>query len=238
MDRDTRDALISRHLGLVHHVARQVGASGNGILETDDLIGYGTIGLIQAIDRYDPEQGPSFVSFALHRIRGAMLDATRTLDPLPRSVRRKVKQIDRVKEDLSRSLEREPRANEICGAAGLTEREYREAQTVLSRLAVPLGSLVRQDDGPESDFGPVLISDPSDDDFTERIEKRELLAALIESIERLPEREKLILALHYKEGLSLAEVAKVMDVSQSRISQLKYRALARLRAALQLEEAA
>jgi RNA polymerase sigma factor for flagellar operon FliA len=238
MGPDTREALIAQHMGLVRHVASRWAAMGGGVLDRDDLVGYGTIGLIEAVDRYDYERGNGFASYAIHRIRGAMLDAARSLDPLPRTVRRRVSQVDRARSALTPSLGREPLREELCNAAGLTEGEYRDAMTVASRMAISLESLVGQDDGNRDNPGFLQPTDPADDAFTGDIETRELLDDLAEAIARLPERERLVVTLYFKEGLDLREVAAVLDVSASRISQLKTRALGKLRVALQWHEAA
>ena len=238
IDPALRETLIVQHMGLVHHVATRVAATGSGVLDRDDLVGYGTIGLIEAIDRFDHERGIGFAGYALHRIRGAMLDAARSLDPLPRSVRRRVKLVERASSALAPSLGREPLREELCDAAGLTQSEYREAMTVASRLAIPLDAVVGQSDSNRDQPGFLQPTHPADEDFTGNIETRELIEDMGEAISRLPAREQLVLALYFKEGLDLVEVAAVLDVSPSRISQLKARALDRLRVSLRWHQAA
>lgn len=238
IDPGAREALIEQYMGLVHHAAARAAATGNGILDRDDLVSYGVIGLIEAIDRYDSERGVGFAGYALHRIRGAMLDAARSLDPLPRSVRRRVKQIDHARGVMTPSLGREPLARELCDAAGLTEREYWETMSVTARLAIPLEAVARGSDGDQDQASFAQPADPADEDFTDNVEMRELIDDLGEAISLLPQREKLVLALHFKEGLDLSEVARILDVSPSRISQLKARALERLRFSLRWHQAA
>lgn len=238
LDPDVRAALIAQHMGLVHHIASRMAAAGSGILDRDDLVSYGTIGLIEAIDRYDHERGPGLAGFAFHRIRGAMLDAARGLDPLPRSVRHKVKLLDRATSSLTLSLGRDPSHGELCAAAGLTERESRDAIAVAARLAIPLESVAWQGDTDGNQVCASEPADPSDEDFTARIESRELIEDLSEAVSVLPEREKLVIALYFKEQLDLVEIARILDISPSRVSQLKTRALARLRVSLCWHQAA
>lgn len=237
IDLGLRDRLIAEHMGLVHHAAARVAATGSGVLDREDLVGYGTIGLIEAIDHYDHERGTSFASYALHRIRGAMLDAARSLDPLPRSVRRRVKQAERASSALMPALGREPLCGEVCDAAGLTEGEYREAMTVASRLAIPLESVVGPNDSADQ---PNMRqpTHPADEDLTSNVETQELIDDLSQAISELPERERLVLALYFKEGFDLTEVASVLEVSPSRVSQLKARAISRLRTALRWHQVA
>lgn len=238
LDSSLRERLISEHIGLVHHTARKLIASGNGVLQMEDLVSYGTIGLIEAIDRFDHDLGPSFAGYALHRIRGAMLDAARSVDPLPRSVRYKVKQIGVAKNSLSLSLGREPLDSEVYESTGIPEREYREAMTVVSRVAIPLESITGDHDAGDNQSEPLAIADPSDTDFTEGIEHRELIDDLSLAISRLPERERLVIALYFKERLTLDQIASVLEVSASRVAQLKGRAIERLQVSLRRQMAA
>ncbi|MBI5949509.1 MAG: FliA/WhiG family RNA polymerase sigma factor [Chloroflexi bacterium] len=232
LDPGLRERLISQHMGLVHHAARKMIAAGNGVLEMEDLVSYGTIGLIEAVDRFDHDLGPSFAGYALHRIRGAMLDAARSFDPLPRSVRHKVKEIGSARNALSLSLGREPLDSEVCESTGIPQREYQETMTVVSRIAIPLESITGDHDAGEGQSEGLILADPADADFTEEIEHRELIDDLGLAISRLPEREKLVVALYFKERLTLDQIASVLEISASRVAQLKGRAIERLRVAL------
>ncbi len=226
-----RVALIERHLPLVRYVVSRMPRLGPTVsLSTEDLVSSGTIGLIEAIDRFEPGRGMKFSAYALHRIRGAIIDAIRVFDPLPRSLRQRVKELDRAERELAATLGRKPTRGELCQAADLTDDQYRETMMTAERIAVPLAPMPQRDHAEGVHWEPPIRDD---DDFTGRIEMRETIEELGVAIGKLPERERLIIALNFKEGLKLFEIAAILHVSESRVNQLRARAVERLRTWLQ-----
>lgn len=235
MSSDTRDRdqMIEQHLGLVHRVVRQLGGHIPRGLDHDDLVAFGTMGLIEAVDRYDGSKGHNFAAFAAPRIRGAILDQLRAMDPLSRHMRRHVKEIERSTMQLTQQLGRAPTRAEIVGAAGLDEQQYRRATSISARVPVSLDAWFSTDADGDGESSPDdRLSDPDAEDFTERVEEEELLRELAQAVAALPERERTVIALRFHEGLTLREIAQVFDVSETRVSQLCARAVGRLRARL------
>jgi RNA polymerase sigma factor for flagellar operon FliA len=228
-----RDRIIEEHLPLVRFVVRKMHiVNAPAGLEFDDLVGHGTLGLIQAVDRFDGAQGVQFSSFAMTRIRGAILDALRSLDPVGRPTRRLARRIDAVSNTLALELGREPAAAEVQHAAGLSPNQYWSARAAASLTVVPIEQHGDEDTG----WTERLIDDAPA--ATAKLEREELLAALRAAIEFLPERERLILSLYHVEGLTLREIGHALDISETRVSQLLHRTYARLRKDPSLSSAA
>ena len=231
---DAREKALRDNLGLVQHVVRRLGFE-NGfppILDKDDLFSFGVLGLLEAIDRYDSSKGVSFYSYASIRVRGAILDGIRAVDPLPRGMRQRSRTIDRNWSTLAASLGREPTAQEICSAADMSMERYSETVSTLTRVAVALETA-----SPIESEGSWLRDTNSELQF-ERIEQAELIEDLAREVQALPERELLIVSLYYQEGLKLREIGLVLSVSESRVNQLHARAIGRLREALNRRYAA
>jgi len=230
---ELREQLITSYVPLVRFIVSRLGIPATGLLEADDLISYGIIGLINAIDRFDPSRGVRFEAFAAIRIRGAVIDQLRTLNWLPRSAMTRVRQIESVLAALEQRLGRPAKEEEAAAELGITTDRYRQmllkVSTTVMSLDAPLGPLV-QDDSVAS-LGDLL----EDHDVlgpAEEVEQRELVAALTVAIDHLPEREKLLLSLYYHQELTMKEISKVMGVSESRVCQLHIQAVLRLRSAL------
>jgi RNA polymerase sigma factor for flagellar operon FliA len=230
---ELRDQLITTYVPLVRFVVGRLGIPATCLLEADDLVSYGIIGLINAIDRFDPSRGIRFEAFATTRIRGAVIDQLRALNWLPRSAMARVRQIESALATLEQRLGRPAKEAEAAAELGISHDRYHQMLlevgiTVMS-LDAPLGSLV-QDDSVAS-LGDLL----EDHDVlgpAEEVEQRELLAALNAAIDRLPERDKLLLSLYYHEELTMKEISKMMKISESRVCQLHIQAVLRLRSAL------
>jgi RNA polymerase sigma factor for flagellar operon FliA len=205
------------------------------ILDYEDILSYGTIGLIEALDRYDDSKGVKFETYAISRIRGSIIDALRALDRLPRSVRQKAKRLEQVTVELTRSLGREPTEDELATAMGMTQTQYNKTLVDSSWVTVSLDGLLSRDDG--NDSPTEVPSDDDDDDFTKHLEKRQLLESLTGAVKSLPEREWLIVSLYYKDEMTMKEIARILEISESRVCQLHGRALSRLRARLAQEAA-
>lgn len=231
-----RDRLVIEHVGLVKALACRLAQRLPPSVEVADLIGVGVVGLIEAAQRYRPSTGVPFDAFARQRLRGAMLDALRELDWAPRSVRKLRRQHDEAIARLRHELGREPDEAEIAGAMGLSGDQYIRALDDVRHLEL---GVVKQLDAPGPDGTPLLelCIDP-DEGPEARIERAELRRHLAGALQELPDRERQLLALYYDEELTMAEIGKVLGVSESRVSQLRTLALSRLRASLRARLAA
>lgn len=239
-DNAARENLILNYAPLVKIVAGRLGSRLPPHLEVSDLISFGLTGLLDAIERYDPERGVKFESFALLRIRGAMLDALRSLDWVPRSVRGNAREIERAESSLGAELGRPPTEAELADGLGL------EVEALRQRLLEIANSRIYSFDAPlpgsqadslrgDASFLDVVPShgfaDPQEAlDASEGAS--DLSATLADAIAGLPERQQFILACCYREDLRLREIGEVMGVSESRVSQLHTKALISLRAAI------
>ena len=234
-----RDELITKYAPLVRFVVGRLGIPPSCLLDTEDLLSFGTIGLINAIDRFDPSRGSRFESFATARIRGAVIDHLRSLNWLPRTAMARVRQIEYAIANLEQRLGRPPREEEIAAEAHITPSRYRqmlqEAGTIVLSLDAPLGPLA-QDEGLTSLAD--LLEDERSPEPDEQVEAQELMALLRVALDQLPERERLLLALYYREELTMKEISKIMNVSESRVCQLHIQAILRLRNALHIQQSA
>jgi RNA polymerase sigma factor FliA len=228
---ESRDEAIQQYAPLVKYVVGRLAIGLPAILDYEDILSYGTIGLIEALDRYDNSKGVKFETYAISRIRGAIIDALRSLDRLPRSVRQKAKRLEQVTADLTRSLGREPTDEEIAGAMEMTLAQYNKTLVDASWVTVSLDGLLDRDESGEGS-STELPADPNQEDFTERMVKRQALESLAEAVNTLPERERLIVSLYYKDEVTMKEIAQILEVSESRVCQLHGRALSRLRTCL------
>jgi RNA polymerase sigma factor for flagellar operon FliA len=228
-DPKQRDALVMAHVDLVRSMASRLGRRLPSQVELSELVSVGVLGLIEAANRYQPSLGVPFDAFARRRIHGAMLDALRGLDWVPRSLRKLQRDVDGAMSKLRHTLGREPEAEEIAAALGVSTREY-EAKLDDLRLA-DLAAVQAAGTGEES---AGLLEVAIDDEGPYRqLERRELRARLVDALSQLPERERQILALSYEEELTLAEIGQVIGVGESRVSQLRTQAVARLRSMMQ-----
>jgi len=230
---DLRDQLITTYVPLVRFVVGRLGIPATSLLEADDLVSYGIIGLINAIDRFDPSRGIRFEAFASTRIRGAVIDQLRALNWLPRSAMARVRQIESTLATLEQRLGRPPKEAEAAAELGVSHDRYRhmllEVSITVMSLDAPLASLL-QDDSVASLRD--LLEDHDVLGPAEQVEQRELLASLSAAINHLPQRDKLLLSLYYHEELTMKEISKLMKVSESRVCQLHIQAVLRLRSAL------
>ena len=223
---ELREALILQFQPLVKYVVRRLGYPTGGIVDYDDLVSYGTIGLIEAVERFEPERGTPFKAYAVARIKGAVIDALRDLDRLPRTLRQKAREADRAAVRLRCELGRAPRDREVASALGVTVERYREYVTDASRVTVSLDALSSRDaDDDRAEFG---IADPDASPVDCNIEREESRLEVVRAIRQLPRRDQMLLGLYYKDGLSMREAGEVLGVTESRVSQLCSRALARL----------
>lgn len=218
--------LLEQHLPLVRRQALSLQLKLPACVELDDLIQAGTIGLLDALKRFDANQGASFATFASQRIRGAMLDELRSRDWVPRRVRRNARALDETLRLLEQRLGRAPEEREIAAALGIDLAEYRQLL-----LDANGSQMVALDEMGEDEIDAVSATSQALSPFAELAEGRDR-ERLIKAIEALPEREKLLLALYYQEDLNLKEIGAVLGVSESRVCQLHSQAVARLRTKL------
>ncbi len=231
-----RNQLALKYQGLVQYVARGFQHEGVSVLESNDLLSAGNMGLLEAIERFDPTRNIKFETFAILRIRGAILDTLRNIDWIPRSTRKNIKQVIRAISDLQVELKRHPTEPEISEKLGISIRDYGKIlSTMASVRFVSLQDIVSITEGNEM-IREGLIEN-TENDYDEEIEDyNELKKSIYEKIKSLPAKERLILILYYYEGLNLAEIAKVLNVTESRVCQLNSQALMRLRIVLRQEK--
>ena len=202
-------------------------------MDEQDLVSYGLLGLIGAIERFDPEREIKFETYAIARIKGAIIDELRSLDWVPRSVRTRAREIERAIVALERTLMRAPTDEEIAAKLEVSLAELEESLAEISRTSMAaLDELWTPTAGGDQVSLIDTIEDQSAPDPDISLEQTELKEALGEAIARLPEREKLVVTLYYYEELTLREIGEVLGVTESRVSQLHTKAVLRLKARL------
>jgi RNA polymerase sigma factor for flagellar operon FliA len=228
-DPDARSQLLTRHLGLVHHVAREVSRRIPSV-ELAELVSAGALGLMKALDSFDLNRGLAFSTYAVLRIRGAILDDLRSRDSTPRSVRVKRRRIEAVAAALEARLGRAPTPNELAERLGIdltTFWKWRDAVGIYAEAETP-----RPSHGRRFSRDAESHADPSVTPVPQRLVESEHVGHLRQLISRLPEQQRRVLALYYYEELNLRQVGEVLRVSESRVSQIRSQALRRLRAEL------
>jgi len=225
---------------LVKYVAGRMGSGLPSHVEESDLISYGLLGLISAIERFDPSRDIKFETFAIARIKGSIIDELRSLDWVPRSVRAKAREIEKANARLENKLQRAPTDNEMAEALDMDVEEFQEALTRISNSSVvALDELWTVSDASGDQVSLIdTIKDPDAIDPAQELDASEMKDRLADAIARLPEREKLVVALYYYENLTLREIGEVLGVTESRVSQLHTKAVLRLKSRLQEEAAA
>jgi RNA polymerase sigma factor for flagellar operon FliA len=226
-----REALLNQHIGLVHHVARQLARGLSTAAELDELVSAGSVGLIQAVDSFDKSRGLSFSTYAVPRIRGAMLDELRKLDHVPRNVRRRTRDITRAKESLAGSLRRSPTEQELSTHLQVPADMLRRWELDAEGAAVcSLDQPIRSEP-----TGATLADSMADDralSIEDVLTREHEVGQLKAAIGRLKEQERTVLALNFFEELKLQDIATVLGLSVCRISQIRTAALSKLRVSL------
>jgi RNA polymerase sigma factor for flagellar operon FliA len=216
-DREARDRLVVHYSPLVKFVAGRVRSGLPPAVEQADLVSDGVIGLMDAIDKFDPDRGLQFQTYAVTRIRGAMVDGLRATDWVPRSVREKIREIDAAQTKLERSLGRAPTDAEVAAELEMSVAELRRVYTQTAHTSVVSFETVVDDED-----APRATSDlPGADD--------DIPPGFLAAVRELPERDQVVVALYYWERLTLAEIGQVLGVTESRVSQLHSRATLALR---------
>jgi RNA polymerase sigma factor FliA len=232
-DKALRDRLILTYAPLVKYVAGRLGAGLPAHVDEGDLVSYGLLGLIGAIDRYDPDRDIKFETYALMRIKGSIIDELRSLDWVPRSVRSRAREIERAIGELESKLGVAPTDEQIAQKLGITVEELEDSLTDISRSSIAALDELWSVSG-DGDQVSLLdtIEDVSGPRPAEALDAAEMREALADAIARLPEREKLVVTLYYYEELTLREIGEVLGVTESRVSQLHTKAILRLKARL------
>src|SRR5215208_6266491 len=230
-----REQLVVAYSPLVKYVAGRMSSGLPAHVEESDLISYGLIGLINAIERFDPEREIKFETYAITRIKGAIIDELRALDWVPRSVRARAREIERVHGKLEHRLHRTPTDEEMARELQLSVEEFQESLVKISNsTVVALDELWAVSDSSGDQVSLLdTLHDPDAPDPQQILDASELKDRLADAISALPEREKLVNALYYYENLTLREIGEVLGVTESRISQLHTKAVLRLKSRLQ-----
>lgn len=231
-DLEARGEILSQLMGLVHHTARQIAGRVGDAVGYDDLVGAGSLGLVQAMGGFDPDKGASFVTYATQRVRGAILDELRAADWRPRSVRDRARKITEATRTLRGTLDRAPTADEVAASLDIDRDTYwqwrHEAE---AGATVPLDAAM----GGLEDEGIALADKLADPDAPlpdAAVLEGDRTARLEAAIRRLPEQQRTVLALTYYEHLSQRQIAEVLHVTESRISQIRSAAIRTLKAEL------
>ncbi len=237
-DQTARDRLIVTYAPLVKYVAGRMSSALPSHVEETDLISYGLLGLIGAVERFDPGRKIKFETYAVSRIKGAIIDELRSLDWVPRSVRSRARQIERKSAELENRLQRAPTDAELIEALGITPEEFNKAITQIATASfVALDEMWNVSSGGEPLALIDTIGDEKQADPASQLDLSEMRDTLADAIARLPEREKIVVALYYYDNLTLREIGEVLSVTESRVSQLHTKAILRLKGRLQDEDA-
>lgn len=235
-----RSDLIAHYSYLVKITAGRLVTSVPGGMDRDDLVSAGVIGLIKSVDQFDPTRDVKFETYAIALIRGAILEMLRDEDWVPRSIRERLKALDRAQHKLETEFGREPTTRELSEYLGMSDQEVSELLVRMGRTSVySLDDVVGggSQDGDDHIHFVEMIVDENASPLGE-IEGRELRRILASGVDRLPERERLVIALYYFEGLTFKEIGRVLGVSESRVYQLHTQAMGRLRGFLREQGAA
>lgn len=225
-----RQALIESHLGLVHHMARHMARALGGTVELDDLVSFGTIGLIAAVDRFEVERGLSFSTFAAPRIRGAILDEIRKQDHIPRTLRKKERDLARAREALEAKLGRSASAAELGEVLNLpVETVWQWEGDVEQSKLIRIDNDSGDEEESRTSIGFDMIADDRFGDVEDFLTKEREVELLREAIMNLKEQERVVLSLYYFEELTLSQIASIIEVSESRVSQIRAKSLVKLR---------
>jgi len=228
-DPSVRQKLIIEYSHLIKYIAGRLNIYFGSNVEYDDLVGFGVFGLIDAIDKFDINKGVKFETYASLRIRGAIIDSIREMDWVPRSLRQKNKELEKIYAEVENELGRSATDQDIADKLGVSVEEFRK---ILNDVTV--SSMLSLEDFLEQNYeiGLDSLSSNKDDKPESYLEKTEVKEILSEAIDRLPDKEKNVVSLYYFEELTLKEISAIMKVSESRISQLHSKAILRLRGKL------
>lgn len=236
-DQRARDSLINEYAYLVKITAGRVVTSLPPNVDRDDLVGAGVVGLIKAIDQFDRERQVKFETYAIALIRGAILEMLREEDWVPRSIRERVKTLERAYVELEAQLGRPATDEEVAVGLELSIDDFHHMLADTGRASLlSLDDVVLSSEGNEKIHLVDVVHDENADTVAE-VEINEMKEAMSVAIDRLPDRERLVIALYYYEGLTFKEIGRILEVSESRVYQLHTQAVLRMRGYLQRDMA-
>jgi RNA polymerase sigma factor for flagellar operon FliA len=232
-DQAIRDRLILTYAPLVKYVAGRLGSGLPAHVDEGDLVSYGLLGLMGAIERYEPDRDVKFETYAIARIKGAIIDELRAMDWVPRSVRSRAREIERAIAELEAKLGTAPTDEQIAKKVGITVEELEESLAEIARSSIAALDELWTVGGDGDQISLIdTIEDEGAPDPQRSLSQTEMKEAIADAIARLPEREKLVVTLYYYEELTLREIGEVLGVTESRVSQLHTKAILRLKARL------
>jgi RNA polymerase sigma factor FliA len=233
-DTSLRERLILHYSPLVKYVAGRVGVGLPPNIEQADLVSYGIFGLIDAIEKFDLERAIKFETYAISRIRGAIIDELRSIDWIPRSVRYKAREVEKAYASLEAKLRRTPTEQEVAEELDISPTELRQIFSQVSFVNVLALDELLNTGGEKGDKLSLVdtLEDSKAEDPVQAFEAEEMKYLLAGAINTLPEREKIVVTLYYYEGLTLAEIGQVLGVTESRICQMHTKAVLQLRGKL------
>ncbi len=234
---EARDQIIIEYAPLIKYVAGRLAIGMPNNVDYDDLVGFGVFGLLDAVEKFEPERGIKFETYALARIRGAIIDGLRSMDWVPRSVRRKARELEKTVSRMDSQLGRPAEDSEIAAAMGYTIDEYFKVLQEVACTTLTSLDEVWLEEGREGDGVSLLeaIEDKSSPDPLDNVEFTDLRERMAASIDELPDRDRLVISLYYFEGLTLKEIGAVLDVSEARVSQIHSKAITRLRVKMRVK---
>lgn len=227
-----RDQLITHYLYLVRYAVSRMLVQLPPHLDADDLIGYGLMGLIQSVEKFDPERGVRFETYAMTRIRGAILDELRAMDWMPRSLRRKAKEVEQAIRSLENRTGKPAQEEELAAELGIEVEELHQILTDTSYLVVSLDYLLSPDSNLKN-WEESLPDTRESSDPTLAVDKQAQQQSLQQALATLPEREQKLISLYYFEGLTMKEIGRVLQLTEARICQLHAQSIHRLKARMQ-----
>lgn len=231
---DLREKLILKYAPLVKYVAGKVAIGMPKKIEYDDLVGYGVFGLLDAIDKYEPDRNTKFKTYAITRIKGSIFDELRSIDWVPRTVRQKAKELEKAIVELDEKLGRSPNDDEIAEKLGITEKELQKLYLTLSSTTVSSVQDTYTNEDSEDEKHAVIGTIEASPNYNPELisEKDEIKTMISQIIDELSDKEKQVLILYYYEDLTLKEIGEVLEVTESRVSQLHTKAIFKLKAKL------
>lgn len=232
---ELREKLVLHSVPLVHYLLARMGISQGSGSDYEDLAHQGLMGLIEAVDHFNPDFSAQFSTYASLRIRGKILDYLRNSDWMPRAARKRSRMIQKSINTLWSEKMREPTDEELAAHLGTSVEEVQQGLADSNRVLVSLDTMMDADKGEDGSLHEVL-RDENQDDPSDVIEKESLIMQMADAIQHLSEREKLILSLYYNDELTFREIGKVLDITESRVCQLHARAILNLKAMMNDEQ--
>ncbi|MBV1819640.1 FliA/WhiG family RNA polymerase sigma factor [Clostridium cochlearium] len=225
---DVKEELVKKYIPLVKYIASRVIIGKTKYIDYDDLVGYGMLGLMDAMKKFDPSKGMKFSTYASIRIRGSMIDELRRISPIPKSAMDKLNKYNEAVEKLQMKNFKEPKLEEVAKELDMSLKEVSQIENYINYISVvSLENFIFSDDEDISLMSTVVDKDSPSPEKT--LEEKELIEYLEKAINKLKERDRIVLSLYYYERLTLKEIGKVLEVSESRVCQLHSRAIVHLR---------